>query len=69
MSKNQKVGLALAIAGFAVLLLGTAGYIGAYDIGGTVSLVIMGIGTVMIWMSVALIYFVKDIWNKDTQEG
>ena len=69
MSKNQKVGLALAIAGFAVLLLGTAGYIGPYDIGETVSLVIMGIGTVMIWMSVALMYFVKDISDKGTQEG
>lgn len=65
MSNNQKVGLALAAVGFAVLLLGTAGYIGAYDIGGTASLIIMGVGTVMIWISVALIYFIRDI-HKDT---
>lgn len=65
MSDNQKIGLALAVVGFAVLLLGTAGYIGAYDIGGTVSLIIMGAGTVMIWVSVALIYFIRGM-DKDT---
>lgn len=60
MSGNQKKGLALAVAGFAVLLLGAAGYIGAYEPSETDYLILMGIGTVAIWSSVALVYFMKD---------
>ncbi|NLN72292.1 MAG: hypothetical protein GX137_05850 [Thermoplasmatales archaeon] len=60
MSGNQKKGLALAVAGFAVLLLGAAGYIGAYVPNETDYLILMGIGTVAIWASIVLVYFIRD---------
>lgn len=66
MSKNRKMGLALAAIGFAVLLLGSAGYIGMFGIGATASLAIMGVGTAMIWASVVLIYFVRDTTEDNT---
>jgi hypothetical protein len=59
MYTNQKIGLALAVIGFAILIAGSIGYMGVYYLDTVVSYVLMGLGLAMVVASLVLVSLVK----------
>ena len=60
MSLNHKVGFILALLGFVILLLGSWGYMGVYNLSVTVSYVLMVVGIVVVIASMVVMYLMKD---------
>jgi len=60
MSPNHKVGFILALLGFIILLLGSWGYMGVYNLSVTVSYVLMVVGITMVIASMVVMYLMKD---------
>ncbi|MFA6709707.1 MAG: hypothetical protein WC067_02205 [Candidatus Methanomethylophilaceae archaeon] len=60
MSPNHKTGFILALLGFAILLLGSWGYMGVYSLSVTVSYILMGVGLAMVIASMVVMYLMKD---------
>lgn len=68
MSKDLAVTLGLSIIGFLVLIVGSLGYMKVYALNETASVVLMGIGIVMIIAALAVMSLKKGIFVHAAEE-